>query len=78
MREKAKYEEMAQEDKQRFNKQMEEYSAKSIAAKPPTPVIPEHNRQAYAHQAVHAATAATHAAYHPDPQQQHYNFCSKP
>merc|ERR1711957_541649 len=37
---------------------------------------PEHNRQAYAHQAAHAATAATHAAYHPDPQQQHYDHAA--
>jgi len=74
--EKGKYEEMAQEDKQRFNKQMEEYSAKRVAAEPPAPVVPEHNRQAYAHQAAHAATAATHAAYHPDPQQQHYDHAA--
>jgi len=76
---KSKYEEMAQEDKQRFNKEMEEYSAKRVAAEPPVPVIPE-NRAAYAHQAAASAAAASHAAaaaaYHPDPHQQHYDHAA--
>ena len=36
--EKSKYKEMAQEDKQSFNSEMEEYSARRAAAKPPAPV----------------------------------------
>mmetsp|Transcript_36257 Transcript_36257/g.65285 ORF Transcript_36257/g.65285 Transcript_36257/m.65285 type:complete len:384 (+) Transcript_36257:431-1582(+) len=72
---KQKYEEMAQDDKQRFNKEMEEYSAKRLAAEPPAPVIPENHRAAYGHQVAHAA-AATHAAYHPDPHQQHYDHAA--
>lgn len=74
---KSKYEEMAQEDKQRFNKEMEEYSAKRVAAEPPAPVIPDN--RAYAQQAAanaqaaasHAAATAAAAAYHPDPHYDH-------
>lgn len=72
---KQKYEDMAQEDKQRFNKEMEDYSAKRVAAEPPAPVIPE-NRAAYAHQAAQAAAASHAAAYHPDPHAQHYDHAA--
>mmetsp|Transcript_43562 Transcript_43562/g.92618 ORF Transcript_43562/g.92618 Transcript_43562/m.92618 type:complete len:384 (-) Transcript_43562:268-1419(-) len=74
--EKQKYEEMAQEDKQRFNKEMEEYSAKRVAAEPPAPVVPE-NRGAYAVAAHAAGASAAHAAYHPDPHAQgHYDHAA--
>jgi hypothetical protein len=69
---KQKYEELAQEDKQRFNKEMEEYSSKRVAQQPSEPVIPE-QRASYAHQ---AAAAATHAAYHPDPHAAHYDHAA--
>mmetsp|Transcript_3312 Transcript_3312/g.6226 ORF Transcript_3312/g.6226 Transcript_3312/m.6226 type:complete len:381 (-) Transcript_3312:218-1360(-) len=72
---KQKYEEMAQEDKQRFNKEMEEYSAKRVAAEPPAPVVPDNRVPGYPQQAA-AAAATTHAAYHPDPHQQHYDHAA--
>lgn len=78
--EKSKYEEMAQEDKQRFNRAMEEYNAKRVASEPP-PVVPENRAAAAAgvvgayHQGV-AATAAHAAAYHPDPHAQHYDHAA--
>lgn len=65
---KQKYEEMAQEDKQRFNKEMEDYSAKRVASQPPEPVKPEQHGYAQA--------GAAHAAYHPDPHAQHYDHAA--
>merc|ERR1719491_1725458 len=73
--EKSKYEELAQGDKQRFNAEMEAYTAKRVAAEPPAPVVPEGRLAAYAPHAAHAAAAA-HAAYHPDPHQGHYDHAA--
>lgn len=76
---KSKYEEMAQEDKQRFNKEMEEYSATRIVTEP-APSIAEsrayHQVASAAAAANHAAVAAAAAAYHPDPHQQHYDHAA--
>lgn len=69
---KQKYEEKAQEDKQRFNKEMEEYSAKRVAAEPPPAIVPD-SRQ-YPPQAPAAAAGA--GAYHPDPHAQHYDHAA--
>ncbi|KAL7548749.1 hypothetical protein ACHAWF_012009 [Thalassiosira exigua] len=79
--EKHKYEEMAQEDKQRFTKEMEEYSAKRVAAEPPAPVPakPEaHANYAVGAHAAHAQAAGGHAAaaaYH-DPHAAHYDHAA--
>ncbi len=73
---KSKYEEMAQEDKQRFNKEMEEYSATRIAIEPPPQAESRAYQQVASAAANHAAAAAAAAAYHPDPHQQHYDHAA--
>ena len=52
---------------------MEEYIAKRVTVKPPVSVVPKYNCQTYAYQVAHVTTTATHATYHTDPQQQHYD-----
>ncbi len=80
---KQKYEDMAQEDKMRFNKEMEEYSATRLVNEPPAPaasLMPDSRNHAaaaaaaYNHQMAqaHHQAAAHHAGYHPD-MQQHYD-----
>lgn len=69
---KQKYEEMAQEDKMRFNKEMEEYSATRIVNEPPAPpAAASHLPDSRSHAAAAAAAAAynhqmaqAHAAHH--------------
>eukprot|EP01082_Thalassiosira_pseudonana_P012644 g11438.t1.1.5e17418b g11438 g11438.t1 contig5:858507-859747(-) len=57
--EKQKYEDQAQEDKLRFNAEMEKYSANRVALEPPQ-AIPENDPQ-WAH---YAAAGQEHAAYY--------------
>ena len=58
--EKQRYEDMAQEDKQRFNREMEEYSAKRIAAEPSVGAVdPSH---AYVHVAPPAQIPPGHSS----------------
>lgn len=79
---KQKYEDMAHEDKMRFNREMEEYSATRLVNEPPAPAAAASHMAdsrnhaaaaaAYNHQMAaqaHAAlhqAAAHHAGYHPD------------
>lgn len=76
---KSKFEEMAQEDKSRFNKEMEEYSANRIATEPPPQAMSEsraYQQVASVASAANHAAAAAAAAYHPDPHQQHYDHAA--
>ena len=76
---KQKFEEMAQEDKSRFNKEMEEYSANRIAMEPPPQAMSEsraYQQVASVTSAANHAAAAAAAAYHPDPHQQHYDHAA--
>ena len=77
---KAKFEELAQEDKQRFNREMEEYSAKRAAEAPPAPAPAADSKPAAAQPYYdphsqhydHAAAAAAHHAYYADPNAAYY------
>jgi hypothetical protein len=63
--EKLKYEELAHEDKQRFNKEMEEYTANRVAQEPPQLMVPETQAQWQQQYAMAAGQQAMdHAAYY--------------
>jgi len=75
--EKQKYEDLAQEDKARFNKEMEEYTANRVAQEPPQLMVPDSNaqwQQQYAMAANQQAMdhAAYYAHYAADPAHQAY------
>ena len=77
--EKSKYENQAAEDKARFNREMEEYSARRAAAEPPAPVVPE-PRVAYGPPGAGPAQAAAPGVmypHHPAPQDPaHYDHAT--
>lgn len=64
--EKQKYEDLATEDKARFNKEMEEYTANRVAQEPPQLMVPDTNAQWQQQQYAMAANqqAMDHAAYY--------------
>ena len=64
--EKQKYEDLAQEDKNRFNKEMEEYTANRVAQEPPQlAMVPDTQVQWQQQYAMAAGQQALdHAAYH--------------
>lgn len=79
--EKQKYEDQSAEDKARFNREMEEYSARRAAAEPPAPVVPE-PRVAYGPPGAGPAPAAAAApgsaySHHPAaPDPAHYDHAA--
>lgn len=70
--EKQKYEDMAQEDKQRFNREMEEYTAKRLAE---NPAPPEHDPSVAAAAYHPVAAPPVHEVYaHPPEHHHHYEY----
>ena len=69
---KQKYEEMAQDDKMRFNKEMEEYSATRIANDPPAPNAASAHHLSDSRNHQHHAAAAAAAAYNHQMAQAHH------
>jgi hypothetical protein len=63
--EKQKYEDLAAADKQRFNKEMEEYTANRVAQEPPQLMVPETQAQWQQQYAIAAGQQAIdHSAYY--------------
>lgn len=63
--EKQKYEDLAADDKARFNKEMEEYTANRVAQEPPQLMVPETQAQWQQQYAMAAGQQAMdHAAYY--------------
>jgi hypothetical protein len=69
--EKQRYEDMAAEDKARFNREMEEYTANRVAQEPPQVMVPDSQAQQWQHYAMatgqHQAIPHEQAAYYHHP-----------
>eukprot|EP00804_Cyclotella_cryptica_P024453 CCRYP_019266-RF/>CCRYP_019266-RF protein AED:0.28 eAED:0.28 QI:595/1/0.8/1/0.44/0.3/10/671/376 len=74
--EKQKYEDMAAEDKQRFTKEMEEYTANRVALEPPQVMVHESQAQQWQHHTYqpmpHEQAAYYHPAHYAQPQDPTY------
>jgi high mobility group protein B2 len=76
--EKKRYEEMAGEDKVRFQMEMQQYTSNQAAAAPPPPPPVEHTYYQDPHAGYGVDAYATHETAHHDPYAQHHHHAHYP